>query len=83
MSSYQCVLCLIISRFHTIHTQRKEDACFLFSHVLPFKQEFAHLLRTEAVDTECKRDYHLKTEHIGMTTVIQQDILLYLVNLSN
>ena len=70
MSSYQCVLCLIFRHFHTIHTQRKEDACFLFSQVQPFKQDFTHLFCTGTVNAESKRDYHWETEHIGMVTVL-------------
>ena len=31
---------------YAVGVQRKEDACFLFSQVQPFKYGFAHLFRT-------------------------------------
>lgn len=79
MSPYHWVLCLIIRHIHIVNTRRKEEHCFIFSQVQPFKYGIAHLLRTEAVDAESKRDYHRKTEHIGIIPVLQPDISLYFV----
>lgn len=79
MSSYPCVLCLIIKHFCPVITQRKEDTCFLFSQVQPFKYGIAHLFRSETVNTESKRDYHRETEYISIIAVLQPDILLHLI----
>ena len=79
MSSYPYILCLIIRYFRSVTAQRKEDTCFLFSQVQPFKYGIAHLFRSEAVDTESKRDYHRETEHISIIAVLQPDILLHLI----
>lgn len=45
MSSYQYTSCLILRHFYSI-AQRKEDACFLFSQVQPFKYGIAHPFRS-------------------------------------
>lgn len=40
--------------------QRKEDACFLFSQVQPFKYGIAYLFRSVCTDEEIKSDNHFK-----------------------
>ena len=79
MSSYLYILCLIIRHFRSVTAQRKEDTCFLFSQVQPFKYGIAHLLRSETVNAESKRNYHRETEYISIIAVLQPDILLNLV----
>lgn len=79
MSSHYWILCLIIRSLCPVTAQRKEEGCFLFSQVHPFKNGIAHLFRTETIDTESKRNYHRETEYICMIAVFQSDILLNLV----
>lgn len=76
MSSYQYTSCLIFNCFHST-TQRKEDACFLFLQVQPFKYGIAYPFRSVWTDVESESDNHFKAVNIHATFVRQMDIPLY------
>ena len=67
----------------TIGVQRKEDACFLFSQVQPFKNGIAHLFRPVCADTERKGDYRFKAVNLYTALVGQVDSVPYFVLVQN
>ena len=79
MSSYDYSLSLILRRFCTIGNQRKDNACFFFSPVQPFKYGIAHLFCTKGINVESKCGNHRESIHIGIIPVLQTNIPLYLV----
>ena len=68
---------------YAIGVQRKEDTCFLFSQVQPFKNGIAHLLRSVCADTERKSDYRFKVVNLYATLVGYSNDALYLVLIQN
>lgn len=66
-----------------VGVQRKEDACFLFSQVQPFKNDIAHLLRPVCADTERKGDYRFIILNLHTTPVGYSDGALYLILVQN
>jgi hypothetical protein len=68
---------------YAVGVQRKEDACFLFSQVQPFKNGIAHLLRPVCTKTERKGDYRFKAVNLHAAFVGQADGTLYLVLVQN
>lgn len=62
---------------YAVGVQRKEDACFLFSQVQPFKNGIAHLLRPVCTKTERKGDYRFKAVNLHAALVGQADGTLF------